>query len=332
MRFLLFLFISVSFFGFYSCKKSTITPYQPPIVNPDTLTTGWTKNTQVFSESGIIHAGDIYFINQNVGYASTNISSIYKTMDGGNTWLSLANGFSMFNVAVTPNDRSFFMRDNFDSITRSTDGGLNFSNSYAFGSNVSDIYFSDNVTGICTTEQNILTTTNGGDTWNNICIIPNVESLTNKKSAVIMKGNSAWIGYGKYIYHSNDNLTTWRLDSLPNVISNIGICGISAPSTSVVYASSFTGYLFKSTNGGNTFNFIKKLDLNYNADIYSDLHFVSDTLGFMSLGSRIYKTEDGGNTWNVVVALGITDLIEIHFTDAQHGWAICNDGSILKYN
>lgn len=326
-------FFSIAIICLLSCSKSSTTPSPAaPVVKPDTLTSGWTKNSNVITNPGIVYGGDIFFIDLNVGYTGTTYSSRYKTTDGGNTWFSLANTFGTSNIAVTPNNKAFFMRDNFDSITRTTDGGLTFSNTFAYGSHVSDIFFSDNNTGICSTESSVLLTTNGGDNWSNISSLPKIDTMTNKSSVVAVKNNCAWIGYNKYIYHSNDNFVTWQLDSIPNIMSNIGICSISAPSSSVIYAVSYTGYLFKSTDGGNSFSFIKKLDAIYNTNIFSDVHFITSTTGFMSVGSRIYKTIDGGNNWDNVVALGNTDIIEIHFVDAQHGWAICFDGSILKFN
>ena len=332
MRVLFFSFICISSICFLSCKKSTQVPDPNVYVHPDTLTSGWTKQSGVIASPSSVQGGDIFFINQNVGYTGTGSSTIYKTTDGGNTWHTLSNGFGISNIGATPNDRVFFMRDNFDSIIRSVDGGLNFSKHYAMGGLVSDIFFSNNLTGICTTQQNAILSTNGGDSWSVIGPLPYISSLTNKGSVISMNNNSAWIGYDKYVYHSNDNFATWKLDSIPDVIANLGICSIFAPSSSVVYASSFTGYVFKSTDGGNTFSFIKKLDSYYFANLFSDLHFVSANEGFMSLGRSIFKTIDGGNSWSLVVTLGSTDIIEIHFTDAQHGWAICGDGSILKYN
>jgi len=52
----------------------------------------------------------------------------------------------------------------------------------------------------------------------------------------------------------------------------------------------------------------------------------------MSLGTRIYKTTDAGTTWSVVVALVSASIMEIHFTDAGHGWACCADGDVLRFN
>ena len=191
MRVLFFSFICISSVCFLSCKKSTQVPDPNTFVHPDTLTSGWTKLIGAIASPSLIQGGDIFFINQNVGYAGTSNSSIYKTIDGGNTWHTLSNGFSISNIGATPNDRGFFMRDNFDSIIRSVDGGLNFSNSYAMGGLVSDIFFSNNLTGICTTQQNVLLTTNGGDSWSVIEPLPYISSLTNKGSVISMRTTTA---------------------------------------------------------------------------------------------------------------------------------------------
>ena len=87
---------------------------------------------------------------------------------------------------------------------------------------------------------------------------------------------------------------------------------IVLPATSILF--------FSCTTGGGSL------------DVYRDLHFVSGTTGYITEDKAIYKTQDGGNTWSTAVSLVSNYLIEVHFIDANHGWACGLKGTILKYS
>ena len=105
---------------------------------------------------------------------------------------------------------------------------------------------------------------------------------------------------------------------------------------SVHFADNNTGYISdansvnKTTNGGSTFFKIYTPSSSY----YHDLHFLSPQVGYLTDQLYILKTVDGGINWVKEVTLapdsGI-ELIELHFTDASHGWAGGSAGYILRY-
>ncbi|MEQ1552727.1 MAG: hypothetical protein ABL929_01045 [Ferruginibacter sp.] len=314
-----------------SCTKpktnepALITP-EPP--KPDTLSSGWSK---IKVNESLLSSSDVFFTSNTTGYFSTSSNGTFKSVDGGNTWNQIykANGdkLNAINIAATNDGKTFFC--NSSAIFKTIDFGTTITE-YPFGGiGVSDVFFGDNNTGLSSTSTaGLFLTTNGGNSWNNISALPEINS--NLFSTIFMLGNSnAWVCYGNKIYHSNGNLSSFKLDSVPNVISNIGLISIFATSTSVVYTCSYSGYLFKSVDGGNTFTFLTKLGV---TNGFSDIHFIDSNTGYISVGNRVYKTNNAGNTWNVIIALGNTSIIEIHFTDAAHGWACCADGTVLKLN
>jgi len=99
--------------------------------------------------------------------------------------------------------------------------------------------------------------------------------------------------------------------------------------------SSDTGYfsnttsIEKTVNAGASWNKV----FTCTSRFYHDIHFVSANVGYITDGPRIFKTSDGGNNWTKVVALASisNELVELHFTDVNHGWA-CGGGAILKYS
>jgi hypothetical protein len=64
---------------------------------------------------------------------------------------------------------------------------------------------------------------------------------------------------------------------------------------------------------------------------YTDIHFLDEQNGFACFLNKIYKTNDGGKTWKTVVNLVDDSIIEIDFTDINHGWACTLKGKVLKF-
>jgi len=89
-------------------------------------------------------------------------------------------------------------------------------------------------------------------------------------------------------------------------------------------------FLEKTVDGADTFN--KVFTFSYE-NAYHDIYFVSASVGYVTDGPRIFKTTDGGNTWSKVVVLAAPSrfLVELDFTDAHHGWACGDHGTILKF-
>ena len=324
---LLFLSLTLSVV-ILSCTKGT-----KPDISPspyDTLTTGWTQ----IANAGFFNATDVFFKSNTTGYISTNGAGVFKSTDGGNTWneIPAATGrpSTSINISVTNDGKAFFIGPNNDSIFRTTDNGLSFNRYFSNADSLYDIFFADNNLGLCTSKLGLLKTMDGGTSWNNISPLP--EYNAGAYSSLFMYGNTnAWICYNNKVFHANGDLSVFRIDSVPSVSPNLYLTSVFAISPTVVYAASYSGYIFKSVDGGNTFSYLNKLEDNYSA-AGTDIQFLDANTGYASVGTRIYKTTDAGATWNVVVALRYGQSIsEIHFTDASHGWAVYS-GVVLKYN
>lgn len=93
------------------------------------------------------------------------------------------------------------------------------------------------------------------------------------------------------------------------------------------YISNY-GNIVKTTDGGNSWNIV------FTGFLYGDEYFITKNMGYFNSVKEIYKTLDGGATWTKEVQLGKNKnegIIEMHFTDANHGWACGATGFILKY-
>jgi len=227
----------------------------------------------------------IAFINDQIGFAGnigpnyfpnvTDTNPLYKTVDGGNSWVSVTPSIS----GVIPtgicaiqavNANVIYAAGRVGSppiIIKSSDGGNNW-----VGTNLSsqcamilDIYFQSQDTGyvfagtsanLASSSARILRTTNGGQTWT-------IVYTSNRPYELIWK---AWfpshqVGYATIqSYNSN---TTQR-------------------------------YISKTTDGGLTWN---ELPLVNSAIREFGIGFINDTVGWVGGENTGYQTLNGGLTW-----------------------------------
>jgi photosystem II stability/assembly factor-like uncharacterized protein len=310
------------------CKKSSGGGAEAPIVPvlPDTIPSGWARVALTATSANPI-VNDIYFTNSSVGYAGSVYDGIFKSVNGGTTWNKVGS-HAVSNISVTNDGKAFFV-GNSNSVIKSLDGGVSFIDQVVGSDILRDVFFSGNTSGLAVSNTQLFATTDAGISWN---LVQTLNNPNNKYSTSFMFDNThAWIVYDNRIVHASANLNSWQTDTLIPQVSNMSLIAVWATSASTVYTCSYSGYLYKSTNGGSSFTFLQKLNPG-NISNFSDLHFIDASTGYLSVGSRLYKTTDAGATWQMVLALGNTSIIEIHFADANHGWAGCNDGTILKLN
>jgi len=207
-------------------------------------------------------------------------------------------------------------------------------------SGLQDVLFLDSNNGFCigTSPNNqISKTTDGGITWKAITPIKGINLKTTGPypyaTAHFFSPTSGILAIGDSIYKSNNDLNNWTASSIA-VNSQNNFFSLFAVSPTLIFAGSSNGSIFQSIDGGTSFTLKAKLNRTSTTfdQFYLDLHFIDTNIGYACFSNRIYKTTDGGLDWQPVVSLGNSNVIEIHFTDANHGWGCTNKGDVLKYN
>lgn len=99
------------------------------------------------------------------------------------------------------------------------------------------------------------------------------------------------------------------------------------PSTSYIVGY---GAVMKTTNNGNTWNFLDVIGDNFEA---VDVH--GNELWLCGFNGSIFHSTDGGNSWERLrngndISLPRYNLLGILFTDAQNGWCVCDDGRVIR--
>ena len=321
---LVLLTVLILFFGCSKKNDNTIKPTPPP--KPDTLATGWSK--VVINKD---YLTDIYFVNNSIGY-TTGPGGVYKSSDGGETWNQISNFGQGANMVATTNGK-IFITGKLGVIYQSFDNGNTFigyttTNVDAYN----DIYFAGNDTGYVTISNNmLLQTVNGGITWSYVTPVTGLDLAGVILTPFFINGTTGWISDGKEIFRTNGSVNKWiKCGFIGNQYrGNISIASANIDTVYIGVGGQTHALIYKSVNGGKDFYLTGTLDNNPNG--YVAIHFIDSNNGYVSTNEKIYKTTNGGTTWENVVSLGEGSVVDISFTDANHGWACGFNGTVLIF-
>lgn len=323
--------LTVSAVFFFSCKKETkepeLTPIPPitptPVVPKDTLGANWQK---INVSTGATFS-DISFNTSGIGYVIATGRG-FRSVDWGTTWSQF--GLSIYNpinCIVTEDDKFFAVGSS--QLLRSINGGISTSTAEtpSGASDLYDIFFLNNSNGFLLGRRQFYATTNGGNTWTSITPLNGIPSnMQPIAGSFFSNANTGWIASDK-IYKTNGNINNW-IAATSNPTSSKIFTAVFASSASIVYAVNQDGCLYKSTDGGTSFNLLRCFQ---SGGGYYDIHFINDLLGYVNAKNIIFKTIDGGNNWTREVSLDNDDFVELHFVNANNGFACTIKGAVLRY-
>jgi photosystem II stability/assembly factor-like uncharacterized protein len=180
------------------------------------------------------------------------------------------------------------------------------------GGRYDDVFFSDGSNGWAAggNSGNIYHTKDGGESWT-------LQYSSGKylRSIEFITPSLGFCGsLDSSFYKTTDGGITWT-----DIAGSInpkppGICGLSAPTSQVIYGCgiwSSPAYVIKSTDGGNTW---ASINMSAYATELVEIHFISADTGFVSGkanpgsdGGIILYTTNGGNTWSVLYKTKVLD-------------------------
>jgi len=201
---------------------------------------------------------------------------------------------------------SCFFISNLPSFTQT---GWKVCNAPVFNTRVDDIFMVNAVVGYAVSgDGKIVKTTDGGENWHLILqtsgvYCRSVEFVDASKGFVGGFSNSGT----NILRRTTDGGATWTdLTSLIHPKARKGICGLAVADGNTIYGGGNwfqdSAYLIKSTDGGNTWNFI---DMHGYASSIIDMHFLNKDTGFVTgrglkplQTAIILYTTDGGASWS----------------------------------
>jgi photosystem II stability/assembly factor-like uncharacterized protein len=311
------LILSIPFLVLLSCTKDKNELPTSPVAS-DTLSAGW-KKIQINDSASFY---DVFFIN-NTGFAAG--LNIFKSSDGGENWSKLAspvglNSTPFFNLAMGSTMNAIFLTPTQLFVTHT--GGASFS-SKSLPDPVTDVFFTDSTVAYAI-GNSVWKTIDGGDNWIKLY---DFGPSNGWNSLFFTNEQTGWALRKTGVYKTVNGGVDWQRVNTDTINLDQG--------GAIFFLNSDTGYISNNTSiektvdGGASWNKV----FTCTTSTYHDIHFVSSNVGYITDGPRIFKTSDGGNTWTKVVAMGSisNSLIELHFTDANHGWACGGKGTVLKF-
>lgn len=275
----------------------------------------------------------VYFLNENIGFSSREHNEIYKTIDGGETWQELSRISSAIYDFYFLNENIGFITGEYGATFKTEDGGTTwtpifFQDGYVGNTSLYGIYFEDSNIGFATGARGrIIKTSDGGLTWEgNSLFYKDINQIKVFESGV------GYAQVGKDYYKTNDHGDNWTYVSTANHYSYCSGFFFVDENTGYSIGGgtlSISGDVFKTTNGGMTWN---KLDITVDEGL-SSIYFINEDIGFISGGfnrKKVMKTFDGGNTWNQVLD---TEFGNIQFLNYQVGYGNrigYSDGRLYK--
>ena len=254
-----------------------------------------------FGRGGPAPLYNIYFIDEHVGYITGGRGTILKTEDGGKTWARKMARSDTPGRGGRP-------------------GGIR--------ANLMGIQMISETTGfIAGSENTILKTTDGGETWVGSSERARVgETRNNLENILFVSPTTGWvIGSFGTLLHTTDAGEAWEKRD-PGFDNNL--FGIHFLDENTGWICGQEGLILHTTDGGATWNQQK-------TESYDDLHdiiFVDAMVGWAVGGyNSILHTTDGGKTWTVSNIPGGATFKGVHATDQNHCWTINDWGVIAGY-
>lgn len=147
--------------------------------------------------------------------------------------------------------------------------------------------------------------------------------FTNGFNAVSFSDNLQGIAVsknGEVFVTTNGNHSTWTktvtLGSGLNTVSYI-------PSTLVAFAGAIDGRIYRTIDGGFTWNSVASASGKY----ISKIHFFNNSTGWLvDSDGVIYGTVDSANSWQKLLAPVGFVLYDLYFDGSLNGWAVGTDG------
>ncbi|MFZ1281305.1 MAG: YCF48-related protein, partial [Ignavibacteriaceae bacterium] len=291
-------------------------------------------------ESNELTFGKISFINDSVGWVSSNSNKIFHTTDQGLSWeeqrISTGNIISsvQFMNDSTGWIISYSNSPQGPSVLKTTDGGINWLekihlSQYKFTS----MFFLNSQTGwVVSSGHYIYKTTDGGENWDQT-----LQSFYGECNSIFFNDTST----GWAVYSSGDIFSTTDGGNEWVEISS----GLNMPITDIVFAdvnigfSSMHTYLLKTSDGGA--NWTAGILTPGVFNVLNDIYFYDSMTGFIMgfcneqfqcYGGTLSTTTDGGNNWISRFPNVPSDILGFYsafFLTDKYGF-IGGGGAILK--
>lgn len=276
-----------------------------------------------------IVVNDLYFIDENIGFAVSNYGVIMKTFDGGNLWLpGQSPTENDLNAVWFINESVGFVAGNECFYKTTTGGDIWYQVTGLVNYNFKDIVFCTESIGFVYANNNLYRTTDAGETWSSVYLdinttILDLQFIPNSAIGYIMT-YKAGMYTSSTLYKTTNNGQNWNV-----------VYDFSPTLSSVYFTDENTGYVAgdyyrKTTDGGQTWNPFTINDAN---PTIRDLYFKDSQNGIALSEYQILRTYDGAQTWIEEQNNNFEDSYKnIYSAGNTNEFITGSNGTIFKYS
>ena len=314
---------------------------------------GWTQTNGPYG--GTITA--LHATPEGILFAGTAEVGVFRSTDGGNTWVHAGDGLrggssnTFPNILVLTQDGDTLYAGTSDTLHRSTDGGDSWQQLAHFQDEmgISGVAIIGDTLYIGRrTEESVFFSDNNGKSWTQID-----SGLTGRDIlGLFASGTTLFAQMRRHVFRLKAGENSWTKLSITDpwtkntVESDITKFAVSGKT---VYAATADGGLFRSTDTGNWWKSIKHKAM---PDFDGELAALGNAVFYIGSGSadgRVFRSNDAGNSWTMFntnlsnqTILSITALSEkilyvgtdqgvFRSTEGGKSWMKTNTGIVNTY-
>ena len=277
---------------------------------------------------------DVFFKSVDTGFVCGSSTNIRKTVDGGANWTLTSTGLPSTTLyELTYASNTLYASGNSSWVFRSTNDGQTW-DSLAFAGNqyyTSTYYCLDRNASTMLTAGAfglINSSTNAGVNWVAHNYLGYASTL-NDIWCSSMNGNVIAVGSASpvQILFSSNGGNTWSFTASEN-LGTVTCYGIDMVNNSTGYVSASTSWIFKTTDGGQSWDTNKVYSTS--TTLYCT-DFIDVNTGWVSGSSgRVLMTTDGSATWTLQTTGTTSSLYKISMVNSTTGWISGSSGTCRK--
>jgi len=272
---------------------------------------------------------NVGFFNHQDGFALIGTSTtkfLYRSHDGGHSWVAdtLLNSGPYHNMQISGS--SCYLLTSGHQLAKSLNNGQDWE--------IVDVpvhsdryramqFVNSNVGYLCANQGKLVKTNNGGESWTDISL----NTTRNFGAMFFVDEQQGWLidTQGKNILRTTDGGGSWEFTTLGSNYIHQPV-SIFFVNQFAGYASSDEGMLFRTENGGQSWEEWCLFSSGYN----SKLFFASETEGWYTTGKRVYYTTDGGQSWDRQFDAS-KSVLSLFLLDRKNGWICGGNGMVARY-
>lgn len=284
-----------------------------------------------------VDISDVWFFNDDNGFATGPNGTILRTTDCGDTWSLIIPPSPLNREIITiiyPDSANGYFGGS-NGLLFGTNDLCNTFNQFqrAYFPNLTDVTFIDDSFGIATGRQGIvLRTQNGGNDWIppiglDFFTLDDLESSTTTR--LPDQRSTVWVAGGTFgdsaeVFCTQDTFRSWKKQRVPSPFKFFDITFYDSLKG---FAVGYNGAIYCTQNGGKTWGKKNGNTINWLLSVAMP----SDSCAYVVGGfGSILRTRDFGNRWEPLSSGTQEWLTSVSFLDDSFGIATGNHGVVLR--